>query len=140
LQQRSSVCCKFRLGTESMLILQNEIKYFSYVRLHIYVSYIKFCVRFEAFTAVIMKNGVFWDLTPCGSCKNRLSPILVILMMEAVTSSETSVVTRATQRYIPEVAILHKILSNTEHKSVLLFRRKVNSHFITQICKISGFH
>jgi hypothetical protein len=20
---------------------------------------------------VTMKNGVFWDITPCGSCKNR---------------------------------------------------------------------
>jgi hypothetical protein len=29
------------------------------------------CVRFEAFTAVTMKNGVFWDVTPCGSCNNR---------------------------------------------------------------------
>jgi hypothetical protein len=29
------------------------------------------CVRFEVFTAVTMKNGVFWDVTPCGSCKNR---------------------------------------------------------------------
>jgi hypothetical protein len=29
------------------------------------------CVRFEVFTAVTMKNGVFWDITPCGSCKNR---------------------------------------------------------------------
>jgi hypothetical protein len=28
-------------------------------------------VRFEGFTAVTMKNGVFWDVTPCGSCKNR---------------------------------------------------------------------
>jgi hypothetical protein len=28
-------------------------------------------VRFEDFTAVAMKNGVFWDVTPCGSCKNR---------------------------------------------------------------------
>jgi hypothetical protein len=28
-------------------------------------------VRFEVFTAVSMKNGVFWDVTPCGSCKNR---------------------------------------------------------------------
>jgi hypothetical protein len=27
-------------------------------------------VRFEVFTAVTMKNGVFWDVTPCGSCKN----------------------------------------------------------------------
>jgi hypothetical protein len=29
------------------------------------------CVRFEVSTAVTMKNGVFWDVTPCGSCKNR---------------------------------------------------------------------
>jgi hypothetical protein len=27
--------------------------------------------RFEVFTAVIMNNGVFWVVTPCGSCKNR---------------------------------------------------------------------
>jgi hypothetical protein len=28
-------------------------------------------VRFEVFTAVTMKNGVFWDAMPYGSCKNR---------------------------------------------------------------------
>jgi hypothetical protein len=28
-------------------------------------------VRFEVFTAVTMKKGVFWDVAPCGSCKNR---------------------------------------------------------------------
>jgi hypothetical protein len=28
-------------------------------------------VRVDVFTAVTMKNGVFWDVTPCGSCKNR---------------------------------------------------------------------
>jgi hypothetical protein len=27
--------------------------------------------RFEVFTAVTMKNGVFWVVTACGSCKNR---------------------------------------------------------------------
>jgi hypothetical protein len=27
-------------------------------------------VRFEVFTAVTMKNGVFWVATPCDSCKN----------------------------------------------------------------------
>jgi hypothetical protein len=29
------------------------------------------CVRFEVFTAVTMKNGVLWDVTPRGTCKNR---------------------------------------------------------------------
>jgi hypothetical protein len=28
-------------------------------------------VRFEVFTAVTMKKGAFWDVTPCGSSKNR---------------------------------------------------------------------
>jgi hypothetical protein len=28
-------------------------------------------VRFEVFTTVTMKNVVFWDVTPRGSCKNR---------------------------------------------------------------------
>jgi hypothetical protein len=31
----------------------------------------QYSVRFEVFTAVTMKNVVFWDVTPCRACVNR---------------------------------------------------------------------
>jgi hypothetical protein len=44
-------------------------------------------VRFEVFTAGTMKNAVFWDVTPCGSCKNLVSAdnIASIIRVERIS-------------------------------------------------------
>jgi hypothetical protein len=70
---------------------------------------------------------MLWDVTPCGSFKHRRfggtyrlhhrllvtvnfvpsSPIFVALILEAIPSPETSLLTRATRCHIPEDGILH---------------------------------
>jgi hypothetical protein len=55
----------------------------------------------------LIKNAVFWGVTPCGSWKNRPFGELSALIREALSSSETSVFTRAARRNIPEDGILH---------------------------------
>jgi hypothetical protein len=45
-------------------------------------------IVFEVFTAVTMEKAVFWDVTPCDSCKNRLSEeriSLIIRVKEIIT-------------------------------------------------------
>jgi hypothetical protein len=74
--------------------------------LHCIHTYIHTDMRFEVSAALPMRNAIFWDVTPCGSCKNRHfggtcqllftanvvgSLIIFTVMMEAMFSSKMSV-------------------------------------------------
>jgi hypothetical protein len=51
--------------------VQEDSNFLGIQTAHHMLNLTRFCVRLEVFTAVAMKNGIFWDVTPCGSCKNR---------------------------------------------------------------------
>jgi hypothetical protein len=76
----------------------------------------------EVFTAATIKNAVFWDVTPCGSCKILFirsvlqlvvtadvvsSSMILSNVMVVIRSSEMSTLSRATRRQIPEGGSLH---------------------------------
>jgi hypothetical protein len=146
-------CILLQKRRDFMIACTVHIRWITYV--HFWCWRLVANVRFEVFTAATIKNGVFLDATPCGSCKNRRfggtrrlhhqgdknrwtknvaqrasvasygyvlsSPILVTLLMKALSSSETSVLTRPTRRSIQEDVIFHWLLIIT---SVLDFAAK----------------
>jgi hypothetical protein len=85
-QQRQLPSCRFHKNGASLSSGISETTNAYWLRLLSYqfldpikcgkLSYVAdlqtiFLARFEVFTAVTMKNTVFWDVMPCGSCKNR---------------------------------------------------------------------
>jgi hypothetical protein len=91
--------------------------------LHKYKANFYFSVRFEVSTAVTMMIIIFWEMTPWGSYKSlclykslRLRSVTCshsrTLKMEAIRSSETSVLVRATRCHLPEDDNLLLLSSN----------------------------
>jgi hypothetical protein len=88
---------------------------------------------------VTMKIAAFWDVTPCGYCKNRLrlqllvtanvdpnSLILSTLMMQAIRSSETSALTKATSHKMAFFNILYYAQSKGTFKISFQNRNKLS--------------
>jgi hypothetical protein len=56
-------------NAEECRLLAVSILYFRHRSSILYQK--NYSLRFEVFRAVTMKNIVFWDVTPCGSCMNQ---------------------------------------------------------------------
>jgi hypothetical protein len=59
--------------------------------------------RYEVFTAVTMKNAVFWVVTPCGSCNNRrfgeYSVSFIRMRIDELVTTLALTINRDTQRW-----------------------------------------
>jgi hypothetical protein len=66
----------FCVKNDIKMNMENDVGY------SLYQVIKKECVRFEVFTEVTMKNGICWDVMPCGFCQFLQEP-------HSVTSQKT---------------------------------------------------
>jgi hypothetical protein len=62
---------RVQLHREEHINIQERLKWIYSKFLHWNWKTWFYLARFEVFTAVTMKNAVFWDMAPCRSCMNR---------------------------------------------------------------------
>jgi hypothetical protein len=111
-----------------------------------------------------LKNGVFWVVTPCGSCKNRrfggtwrhqvtkywyflvfLRSVRRLLVTTSVVSSSLILVTLMKKpQSSSETSVLTKATRRNNPEDTILHshRRDLHQHLWTEThpCKISGLH
>jgi hypothetical protein len=90
---------------ENVLSRDNGIFYYSMIFI---ISHTSDLVIMQ--NLYVMKHGIFWDVTRCGLVRTDVleeRSTSITLMMEALHSSETSVLIRATLHNITEDAIIH---------------------------------
>jgi hypothetical protein len=99
-------------------------------------SRFRLCI-FEVFTAVTIKNAVFWDVTPCGSCINRrfggtiatiirVTRIVGLGATLAVTSIRSTLVTADIVRRSLILFTLMKEMIRSSEMSVLTIATRRN--------------
>jgi hypothetical protein len=59
-----------RLLRDDALYSSGSLVAFQRTKVHQCYSFLMMEVTLSLKTMIMIKNGVFWDVTPCGSCKN----------------------------------------------------------------------
>jgi hypothetical protein len=113
-------------NSDLFLIIKRGGKYTSYCGLNV-INHIY--ARFEVFTAVTMKNVVFWDVTPYRYCVNRRFGVTYRLHLQGIKIRKrwTSV-----SRWLqPHGVTSQKMVFFIYMLSILLFPSLINAYLLT---------
>jgi hypothetical protein len=94
-------------------------------------------VRFEVLAEVTMKNAVFWDVMPCGACKNRRFGESCI-HYQGVKISEMRLQLLVTANGVPSVLIIFTVMKEaicSSEKPIRQFTEEQRGVFLSATYK-----